>query len=237
MKLFFYLFAKREGHPPAQDTSTPVKEARYVVLDTELTGLDEKSDSIISIGAVRVVGGRILAGETFYMLVDPERSFKREGVLIHEITPSDVEEKPVIDEAVYELIRFIGADVVVGHCISIDLAFINRELKRITGKSIKNQAVDTYLIHEWLKRASAPYRDLFSHSGEMNLYEIAGGLGISPNGAHNAEMDAYITAQLFQRYMPLLSMAGIKNLGGLLRVADPSKGGDKQGQAGSFYNF
>ena len=237
MKLFFDLFAKREGHPPAQDTSTPVKEARYVVLDTELTGLDEKADSIISIGAVRVVGGRVLAGETFYMLVDPERSFKREGVIIHEITPSDVEEKPVIDEAIYEIIRFIGTDVVIGHCISIDLAFINRELARITGKRVKNPAVDTYLIHEWLKKASASYRDLFSHSGESSLYEIAGGLGISPNGAHNAEMDAYITAQLFQRYIPLLARAGIENLGGLLRVADPSKGGDKQGQSGFFCNF
>lgn len=228
---------KRQDAAPDIAPDTPVKESRYVVLDTELTGLDEKADSIISIGAVRVVGGRVLAGEAFYMLVDPERGFKREGVVIHGITPSDVEEKPVIDEAVYELIRFIGADVVAGHCISIDLAFINRELTRITGTKIKNPAVDTYLIHEWLKRASAPYRDLFSRSGESSLYEIAGRMGISPNGAHNAEMDAYITAQLFQRYMPLLAGAGIEKLGALLRVANPSKGGDKQGQSGFFCNF
>jgi DNA polymerase III epsilon subunit-like protein len=105
------------------------------------------------------------------------------------------------------------------------------------GKRIKNPAVDTYLIHEWLKRTSATYRDLFSRSGESSLYEIAGAMGISSNGAHNAEMDAYITAQLFQRYIPLLAGAGIENLGGLLRVSDPSKGGDKQGQTGFFNNF
>jgi DNA polymerase-3 subunit epsilon len=237
VKLLFDLFVKREGYSPALDMSMPVKGARYVVLDTELTGLDEKADSIISIGAVRVEGGRILTGDTFYMLVDPERSFKREGVLIHEITPSDVEEKPVIDEAVYELVRFLGSDIIVGHCVSIDMAFINREFSKITGSRIKNPAVDTYLIHEWLKKASASYRDLFSRSGESSLYEIAGSLGISPSGAHNAEMDAYITAQLFQRYIPLLAGAGIENLGGLLRVADPLKGGDKQGQAGIFCNF
>ena len=237
MNALLELIRKRPNAPTDISPETPVKEARYVVLDTELTGLDEKSDSIISIGAVRVGGGKILAGEAFYMLVDPERSFKRDGVVIHGITPSDVEEKPVIDEAVYELIRFIGSDLIVGHCVSIDLAFINRELKKITGKRINNPAVDTYLIHEWLKKSSAPYRDLFSHSGESDLYDIAGGLGISPGGAHNAEMDAYITAQLFQRYMPLLYTAGIDNLGKLLRVADPSKGGDKQGQSGFFCNF
>jgi DNA polymerase-3 subunit epsilon len=231
------LIRGKQDASPDIAPETPVNAARYVVLDTELTGLDERADSIISMGAVRVAGGRILAGETFYLLVDPERSFKREGVVIHGITPSDVEQKPVIDEAIHELISFIGADVVVGHCISIDLAFINSELARITGKRIKNPAVDTYLIHEWLKKASATYRDLFSRSGESSLYEIAGGLGISSNGAHNAEMDAYITAQLFQRYIPLLAGAGIEKLGALLRVADPSKGGDKQDQTGFFNNF
>ena len=237
MNRFLSFFGKRTESGQATDPATPIKEVGYVVLDTELTGLDEKTDSIISIGAVKVGGGKIIVGETFYMLVDPERSFKRESVLIHEITPSDVEKKPVIDEAVYELIRFIGSDVIVGHCISIDLAFINRELTRITGKRIKNPAVDTYLIHDWLKNVSAPYRDLFSRSGESNLYEIAGSLGISPNGAHNSEMDAYITAQLFQIYLPFLETAGITNIGGLLRVADPLKGGDKQGQARFFNNF
>ena len=42
-----------------------------VVVDTELTGLDEKKDSIVSIGAVRMTGGRIELGDMFYRLVSP----------------------------------------------------------------------------------------------------------------------------------------------------------------------
>ena len=46
-------------------------ECPYVVVDTELTGLDEKKDSIVSIGAVRMTGGRIELGDMFYRLVSP----------------------------------------------------------------------------------------------------------------------------------------------------------------------
>ena len=40
---------------------------------------------------------------------------------------------------------------------------------------------------------------------------------------HTALGDAYITAQLFQRFLPLLAEAGIRDLKGLLRVGDPER--------------
>ena len=46
-------------------TGMALESARYVVIDTELTGLDEKKDSIVSIGAVRMEGGRIEMGDSF----------------------------------------------------------------------------------------------------------------------------------------------------------------------------
>ena len=47
------------------DLRKPVENTDFVCFDTELTGLDFKRDSIISIGAVRLRGGRILPGQTF----------------------------------------------------------------------------------------------------------------------------------------------------------------------------
>ena len=51
-------------------------EEKYVVLDTEVTGLDEKKDSIVSVGAVRMRGGSIALGDTFYRLLKPETVFE-----------------------------------------------------------------------------------------------------------------------------------------------------------------
>jgi DNA polymerase-3 subunit epsilon len=66
-------------------------------MDTELTGLNERRDSIISIGAVRMTGAKIELGNSFHQLIKPESKFKPDSVVVHGITPSDVLEKPNID--------------------------------------------------------------------------------------------------------------------------------------------
>ena len=42
-------------------------EDEYVVFDTETTGLNTKSDEILSIGAVKIKGNKILTSQTFEM--------------------------------------------------------------------------------------------------------------------------------------------------------------------------
>ena len=40
----------------------PWRDARYCVVDLELTGLDPRADEIISFGAVPIDDGRVIAG-------------------------------------------------------------------------------------------------------------------------------------------------------------------------------
>ncbi len=213
--------------PIKVNRDAPVKGSRFVVFDTELTGLDERTDNIVSVGAVRMAGTLIEVGGSFYELVNPEREITKKSVVIHGITPSDVFRKPVIDEVLFEFLRYVGEDIIVGHFVSIDLAFVNREMKRIVGYPLRNRAVDTYSIHEWLKRHSEAYRAMFPGQSDPGLYTIARRFGIPVNGAHNAEIDAYITAQVFQRYIPMLAEHGIGSVGGLLSVGAPGKGGER----------
>jgi hypothetical protein len=50
-------------------------------------------------------------------------------------------------------------------------------------------------------------------------------------------MDAFATAQLFQRFIPLLKEAGEKNIGELLKIGRPFEGGDRFNISGEFGNF
>ncbi len=219
------------------DRKTPIREARYVVVDTELTGLDENKDSIVSIGAVRMAGGRIELGDTFYRLVSPRTELTAASVVIHEITPSDVAAQPAIDAVLAEFLEFCGEDILVGHFIALDLAFINRELKRMRKPAVQNPAIDTFSMYEWLRKRDRS-RECFSTPLEGNrLYDIGKCFGVPVNGAHNAVMDAFATAQLFQRFIPLLSRAGARDIDDLLKLGIPFEGGDRFGLTGEFSNF
>ena len=217
--------------------STLISDVRFVVVDTELTGLDEKKDSIVSIGAVRMVGGTIRLGDQLYRLVSPKTALKADSVCIHGIMPSDVAEQPQIETALAEFLDFAGNDVLVGHFISIDLLFLNREMMRIHGRRLSNPVLDTFSIYAWLRKRGRS-RDCFSSpAGEYRLYDIIQCFGIPVNGAHNAIMDAFATAQLLQRLIPLLAGAGARDIGELLKIGTPFEGGDRFKESGEFGNF
>jgi DNA polymerase-3 subunit epsilon len=213
-------------------------DAGYVVIDTELTGLNWKKDSIVSVGAVRMVGGRIDIGDTFYRLVNPESDLTAESVIIHEIMPTDVLQKPDIGTVLSEFVRFCGTNVIVGYCVDIDMEFLKRETKRLFGSSLENSVVDIQMIFEWFKD-----RDVF-HEGKgtelplyYRLYDIAKYFGIAVNGGHNALTDAFITAQIFQRFIPALAKSGIKSVAELLKLLRSIKGGGKYTLSRGMSNF
>ncbi len=230
------IFRKRPFYP-GLDPDRPLGEVRYVVIDTELTGLDETRDSIVSIGAVRMTGGRIELGNTFYRLVSPRTELKADSVVIHEITPSEVAEQPSIETVLDELLAFCGNDVLVGHLISIDLSFLNRELRRTRNRTLPSPAVDTFSVYEWLRKRMKTGACFTTPLAGYRLYDIIKCFNIPVSGAHNAIMDAYTTAQLFQRFLPLLAEAGSHNIGDLLKIGVPFKGGDHFRLTNEFSNF
>jgi DNA polymerase-3 subunit epsilon len=199
-----------------------IGEAGYVVVDTELTGLDPRRDSIISVGAVKMLGNRIDLGTAFYRLINPSSEMGHEGIVVHGITPSEVSEKPPIEDVLSEFIDYCGDNVIVGHFISIDMDFLNREIKRVRGESLKNSLADTCSIYEWINMSERDFSGYRNGGNEdLNLFSIARKFGVEIKEAHNALSDAFITAQLFQRFLSLLPGTGVKTLGDLLKIGKP----------------
>jgi len=235
MKNFMNLI---KGRTSVQDKNQRLEDVAYVVIDTELTGLDEKKDSIVSIGAVKMIGGKIELGNSFYRLVNPKTALTVKSVLIHEITPSEVMQKPDIDSVLSEFLDFCGEDVIVGYCVSIDMEFLNMEAGRINSHEIKNPVVDIQAIFEWaLRKAALRNRGDMTMPQQYKLYDIAKHFGISVSGAHNAMIDAFITAQIFQRLIPVLIDSGIRSVGELQKLSEKYKGGDRNNIALGMINF
>lgn len=207
------------GYPPP---STPIAEVPYVVFDTELTGLQPRTDSIVSIGALKMAGSRILIGEQFSRIVQPRTELTRTSVVIHGITPAESRQGPSFASLLPEFTTFCRGGILVGHAVSIDLRFINAELQGLSGEILPNPALDTMAIHAYIKGRTTD-RCAFPEQGpeRADLLSLAREQGIPMNREHDALYDAYITAQLFQRYLAILPGLGIKTLGDLLKKGKP----------------
>ncbi|MCX8031274.1 MAG: 3'-5' exonuclease [Thermodesulfovibrionales bacterium] len=229
-------FRKKEP-VPLYDNEDSITNQNYVVIDTELTGLDETKDSLVSIGAVKMKGRRIELGCTFHRLIKPSSALKSESILIHRITPNEVEKEPSVEKIIREFINFCGNDIIIGHFVSIDMSFINKEVRKITGSVMRNQILDTSMIYQYLKKKYSQ-RDLFiSYPGEIELYELAKRFCIPISDAHDALADAFLTAQLFQRFIPLLIGIGIKRIGDLLSFGSPYNKEIRYRVSGEIVNF
>jgi len=204
------------------DLKSTINETDFVAFDTELTGLDFKQDSIISIGAVKLQGATILPGKTFYHLVKPECELKSKSVVVHELTHTDLECAEDLLEVIGDFVNFIGDAVLIGHFVHIDLNFVNKPLQQAFSFSLKNPALDTATLHDWLydndSRFAKHYQGMTLKS---DLFSMAKKYGVEGGKSHNSFSDAYITAQLFQRFVHFLPGCGIKKLKELLKIARP----------------
>jgi len=181
----------------------------YTVFDTETTGLEPSAgDEIISIGAVRIVNGRLLKNEVFEQLVDPLRPIARDATRIHGIDSRALAGQPPIGKVLPGFHRFCEDTVLVAHNAAFDMRFL--ELKEAaTGVRFAQPVLDTLLL-------SAVVHPSFENH---NLDTIAERLGVRVIGRHTALGDALVTGEVFLKLLPLLAQRGIVTLGQALEAS------------------
>jgi DNA polymerase-3 subunit epsilon len=201
------------------DASVDIMEADYVAFDTELTGLDFTSDSIISIGGVKMKGGRIFPARTFHSYLKPDCRLKPESVIVHEITQTELEGASSQCSAIESFLEFIGDAVLVGHFVHIDTTFLSKAMKKLYGVKLQNRSVDTMALHDWLYDNDNEFaRHHKGMSLKKDLFSMSSKYGIAAGKAHDALSDAFLSAQLFQRFLGFLPGCGIRTLGDLVDV-------------------
>ena len=165
-------------------------EQRVVVFDTETTGLDFRTDVILSIGAVGIDGNIISVKDSLELFVI-QTVFKRETVPIHGILKEGKEEKITETEGVIQFLNFIKDAVLVGHHVSFDVKMINEGLKRMGLGKLKNRSIDTDKMYQKFKGLQQD-----QHSG---LDELCGIFKIQKSDRHTAIGDAYIRELIYLR--------------------------------------
>ncbi len=191
----------QEGQNPEVDARL-LSDLTYTVFDTETTGLDPRGgDEIISIGAVRIINGRLLKEEYFDQLINPMRSVPAESIRIHGITPDMLADQPAIDQALPRFHDFARNTVLLGHNVAFDMRML--EMKEASvGVKFDNPVLDTLLLSAAVHPAQQDH----------NMESIAKRFGVNIMGRHTALGDAITTGEIFLKMSPLLAKQGIHTL-------------------------
>jgi DNA polymerase-3 subunit epsilon len=188
---------RRSGLPRSQRAvpgwaalDLPWRQAEFVVVDLETTGLHLRRDDIVSYGAVLIRQGRMLAGSQLYGLVRPRHELSRTSITVHGLREADLADAPPLAECVRQLTDLLDGRVLVAHAAWVEQAFLNRAFAD-SGVRLDGPIVDTAALAREAQVALA------GTEGEPSLERLARGLRLPVHTPHHALGDALTTAQVF----------------------------------------
>ena len=179
----------------------PPKIGRYIVLDTETTGL-KKEDHIIEIGACEIKNGN-LTGDQFHIYIRPRLIMEEKIVQIHGITNKFYDDyyKDVYMSDKQNLLNFskwVGNSIIFAHNAPFDMNAINRELYfwGLHEIPIKRYRCSMRIFREIISKAEPLYDEKYTSLEKCCEY-----FGLKTNGKifHNALFDSYMTARLVSK--------------------------------------
>ena len=195
----FDLFSHTALLDKLEDVS--LAKLKFVVFDAETTGLNpSEGDEIISLGAVRIVNGKILS-EHYEQLVDPQRKINKMTTQITGITSEMLKGKPTIEKVLPAFHAYCEDAVLVAHNAAFDMRFLQIKEKKL-GLKFDNPVLDTLLL------SASVHTNQESHS----LDAIAARFGLTIRGRHTALGDAMVTAEILLKLIPILEANGIETL-------------------------
>ena len=118
---------------------------RYIVLDTETTGLDpDDGHKIIEIGCIEIINRKV-TDNTFHKYINPLREIDIEASKVHGLTASNLSDKPLFNDIYDEFVSYISDSPLIIHNAPFDVGFLKKEfnyLERIND-NINNEIIDS----------------------------------------------------------------------------------------------
>jgi len=191
---------------------------KYAILDIETTGGSPKYEKITEI-AVFIHDGRQITDE-YSTLVNPEKLIPYHITNLTGISNEMVAKAPKFFEIARKLVEITEDCIIVGHNVAFDYGFIKNEFQQL-GFDFHRKTLCTVKLA----------RKVLPGFKSYSLGNICAQVGISINGRHRAEGDAFATVRLFE--LLLSASAGndifsaavspapgkIKNINGFLKAS------------------
>ncbi|UOD50898.1 3'-5' exonuclease [Orrella daihaiensis] len=198
------MFDKLFGRSPTPETQPHadayelVGTCRWVVVDTETTGLNIRHDRIISIAAVAVhlepdlSDGHIPLADTFEAVIHQAHpKAKKDNILIHHIGVDAQGKGHAEADVLGWFVNWVGDSPIFAYHAPFDKAMIANALKHVGMPEMSNPWVDVQPIANWVTRQS--------HA--LGLDECVEHFGLESIARHSAASDTFVTAELLLKLL------------------------------------
>lgn len=193
--------------PPAE-LALPHVRTRYVVADTETTGVDLRRDRLIAIGAAGVDAGCVVLADCFETVLRQDKASADANILIHRIGGQTQLAGAEPKEAMLAFLEYLGKSPLVAFRAEFDRTMIERGLRSILGFAFRHPWVDLAFL----------LPALFPGAGCTTLDEWLAHFRLAGGERHHALADAMATAQLLQIALHAADRVGMSSASELLAM-------------------
>jgi ATP-dependent DNA helicase DinG len=174
---------------------------KLIVVDLETTGNSPKrGEKIIQISAVIIEHGKIV--DQFTSFVSPGKPIPPFIEELTGINDEMVKGAPAFHEIAPKILELLENGVFVAHNVTFDLSFLQAELEEAGYYTFNGPAFDTVE----LAKITMPSADSFK------LTELSNSLSLSHVRPHQADSDAYVTAELLLHFIHRLELLPLVTL-------------------------
>ena len=165
-----------------------IDECKFTSIDFETTGVEARTNYILSIGGIGLEHNSIDFNTSFHYFVNNSKHIKKDSAIINQITPEQLIDGKDPRVAVIELLDRISGGLVLVHCKFIEMNFIRQTLNLEEKDPLPFIVLDTMSIERTLVRTPNP---------DVRLVSIRERRKFPAYEAHNALVDSLATAEVF----------------------------------------
>jgi len=188
---------------------------RWVVLDTETTGLNIRQDQVISVAAVAIhietdlSQPRISLADTFEAVIRQDKPrAQKDNILIHHIGVAAQAGGGEQAEILAAFANWVGDSPLFAYHADFDRAMLAKAFKSCAMHDVSNPWVDVQPLANWVTRQIHP----------LGLDECATRFNLESIVRHQAASDTFVTAELLLCLLPNIRQVA-KNFVELQRLA------------------
>lgn len=178
---------------PFPDPKAALNNTPILALDFETTGLNAKTDQILSVGHIAIDSFEILLASAYHQIICTQGNLKEEGVVIHQITDDIKSQGQGVEEVIEKLLQAMAGKVVLVHFAQIERNFLQYTCKKLYGMAPVFPIIDTLV----LARKRLDQRTALYSPNDLRLFNLREKHKLPRYKAHNALSDALATAELF----------------------------------------